>query len=287
VSVDVTVAVADSARVGEGPFWDSSAGQLHWVDILSGAVSSFTPSTGARVRITLPTLVGAAVPKASGGFAAATREGFAEVSHDGTSITRLPILAGGQRMNDAKCDQAGRLWAGSTQMEFAAGQGALHVLDANWRSETVLDGLTLPNGLGWSPDGHTFYLIDSIARELNAFDTVLDDTRLLNRRVLATFPDGGGLPDGMTVDSTGCLWVAIWGGGRIARLSPEGSLIKEIPVPVAQPSSCAFGGPRLDVLYVTTAREGLGPAVSGEADGSILAVSGLGVTGLPSIPFAG
>jgi sugar lactone lactonase YvrE len=308
VTIDITVAVADTARVGEGPFWDAAAGRLHWVDILSGAISSYTPSTGERTRITLPTLVGAAVPKASGGYIAATREGFADVTAGGAWATRLHILDDGIRMNDAKCDPDGRLWAGSTRMDFTAGHGALHVLDAGGRTETVLDGLTLPNGLGWSPEGRTFYLVDSVARELNAFDTDTGDTdtgdtdtgdtdtgdtdtggiRLSNRRVLKAFGEGDGLPDGLTVDSGGCLWIAMWGGSRIVRVSPEGSVIGEVPVPVAQPSSCVFGGPRLDVLYVTTAREGLDHALPGTAvDGSVLAVSGLGVTGLPSVRFGG
>jgi sugar lactone lactonase YvrE len=288
VTIDITVAVADTARVGEGPFWDASAGRLHWVDILSGAISSCTPSTGERTRITLPTLVGAAVPKASGGYIAATREGFADVTAGGAWATRLHILDDGARMNDAKCDPDGRLWAGSTQMDFAAGQGALHVLDTEGRTETVLDGLTLPNGLGWSPDERTFYLVDSVARELNAFDTDAGGIRLSNRRVLRAFGEGTGLPDGLTVDSGGCLWIAMWGGGRIVRVSPEGSVIGEVPVPVAQPSSCVFGGPRLDVLYVTTAREGLeGALPDTAADGSVLAVSGLSVAGLPSVRFGG
>ncbi len=293
MTIDITVAVADTARVGEGPFWDAAAGRLHWVDILSGAISSYTPSTGKRTRTMLPTLVGAAVPKASGGYIAATREGFADVTADGAWATRLHILDDGTRMNDAKCDPGGRLWAGSTQMDFAAGQGALHMLDTEGRTETVLDGLTLPNGLGWSPDERTFYLVDTVARELNAFDTDTGDTdtggiRLSSRRVLKTFGEGTGLPDGLTVDSDGCLWVAMWGGARIVRVSPEGSVIGEVPVPVAQPSSCVFGGPRLDVLYVTTAREGLDAALPDTAvDGSVLAVSGLGVTGLPSVRFGG
>jgi sugar lactone lactonase YvrE len=192
-------------------------------------------------------------------------------------------------MNDAKCDPHGRLWAGSTQMEFAGGQGALHMLDADWRHKIVLHGLTLPNGLGWSPDGRTFYLIDSIARELNAFDVTPGGCALSGRRVLTTFGEDAGLPDGMTVDSTGCLWIAMWGGGRIVRVSPEGSVIDVVPVPVAQPSSCAFGGPGLDVLYVTSAREGLDlpPLPATAVDGSVLAVRGLGVTGLPGTRFGG
>jgi sugar lactone lactonase YvrE len=280
MAIDITVAFPGTARVGEGPFWDQETGRLSWVDILSGAIH-----TGAST-VTLPTMVGAAVPKTSGGYVAATTEGFAEVGTDGTWTTRVTLLPPGQRMNDAKCDAAGRLWAGSTDLAFAPGDGVLHVLTADWRTEQVLTGLTLPNGLDWSPDTRTFYLIDSVAGELNAFDVQPDRPWLANRRLVARFPEAGGLPDGMAVDATGALWIAMWGGHRVIRMSPAGEVLTEVQVPVAQPSSCAFGGPDLDVLYVTTAREGLEVEPTDVA-GSVLAVTGLGVRGLPARPFQG
>lgn len=284
--VEVKVAVPGDARVGEGPYWDSDGGRLHWVDILRGRIHSSTLDASDQQVIEVPTLVGAAVPKASGGYVAATAEGFAEVMQDGTWTTRVDLLPPGQRMNDAKCDYAGRFWAGSTDMDFAPGQGALHVLTASWNWEQVLDGLTLPNGLEWSLDGHIFYLVDTIAGELCAFDAPSSGLTPTNRRLLARFPAGDGIPDGMTIDTDGCLWIALWGGGRIVRLSPDGETLATVPVPVAQPSSCAFAGPELDVLVVTTAREGLDLA-DDHAAGSVLAVRGLGVRGLRSRPFAG
>lgn len=287
--VDISVAVADTARVGEGPFWDGGTGQLYWVDILAGAVNSYTPASGERSRIVLATMVGAAVPRAGGGLVAATREGFAEAGADGVWRTRLAMLADGHRMNDAKCDASGRLWSGSTQLEFHAGEGALHVLTPDWTCRTVLAGLTLPNGLDWSPDGRTFYLVDSIAAEVYAYDVTDDGLGLARRRTLVRFGEADGLPDGMAVDADGCLWIAMWGGSRVVRLDPEGEFIAAIPLPVKQPSSVAFGGPRLDVLFVTTAREGLEPTmITADAlDGSVLAVRGHGATGRPATRFGG
>ncbi|MFE6738651.1 SMP-30/gluconolactonase/LRE family protein [Streptomyces tubercidicus] len=283
----VTVAFPGTARVGEGPHFDTRSGLLHWVDILSGRIHTGDPATGKeRPPVTLPSLVGAAVPKVSHGFVAATAEGFAEVRTDGTSTTLLDFLPDGQRMNDAKCDPSGRLWAGSTDMDFVPGQGALHVLSADWRSEQVLDGLWLPNGLAWSPDCRTFYLIDTMAGELNAFDVVPGQPMPAGRRLLMTFPPHAGLPDGMTVDMQGCLWVAMWGGDRLLRISPEGRVLREVPLPVHQPSSCTFGGSNLAVLYVTSAREGLDLAENDPA-GSVFAVHGLGVRGLPATRFRG
>ncbi len=286
MAIDITVAITDSARVGEGPFWDSETRRLCWVDILGGNIHISDPDSEERETITLPTLVGAAVPKTSGGFVAATSEGFTDIDSDGSWATRVRVLPPGQRMNDAKCDAAGRLWAGSTDMDFAPGRGALHVLTAAWHSEQILGDLTLPNGLGWSPDGRTFYLIDTIAGELNAFDVRPDQVAPMNRRLLARFPDSGGLPDGMTIDTDGCLWIAMWGGSRIVRVSPEGRTVATIPLSVAQPSSCAFGGPDLDILYVTTAREGL-QLKPADIAGSVLAIRGLPARGLPARRFHG
>ncbi|MFE7215331.1 SMP-30/gluconolactonase/LRE family protein [Streptomyces sp. NPDC001698] len=286
MSTDITVAIPGEARVGEGPFWDGETGQLTWVDILAGRVHTADPAVPHPHTLTLPTFVGAAVPKASGGYVAATTEGFTDVRADGTWTIRLAVLPRGRRMNDAKCDRAGRFWAGSCDLDFAAARGALHVLAPDWRTEHILGDLTQPNGLDWSPDGRTFYLIDTAARELNAFDALPGRLAPANRRVLARFPETLGFPDGMTVDIQGCLWIAMWGGGRILRLSPEGRILTEVPVPVAQPSSCAFGGPNLDVLYVTTAREGL-DLDSSRPDGSVLAVRGLGARGLPMTRFGG
>lgn len=286
MAIDIAVAIPAAARVGEGPFWDPGTGRLHWVDILAGTIHTSDPNSPGQHVITLPTLVGAAVPKVSGGFVAATTEGFTDVSPDGTWATPVSVLPPGQRMNDAKCDPAGRLWAGSTDMDFAPGRGAMHVLTPDWRTEQILDDLILPNGLGWSPDGRTFYLIDTIAGEVNAFDVRPDQLAPTNRRLLARIPDSTGLPDGMTIDADGCLWIALWGGSRLIRVSPEGRTLIEIPMPVAQPSSCTFGGSDLDVLYVTTAREGLDLSPDDIA-GSVLAVRGLGSCGLPGRRFGG
>jgi sugar lactone lactonase YvrE len=282
----VRLAVRAGARVGEGPVWDPGPERLHWVDILAGAVHTSELTTGSTTSRQLPTLVGAASPKRTGGFVAAVTEGFAEVSAE--YVVRQHILADGIRMNDAKCDPDGRFWAGSTAMDFAAGQGALHVLETDWSTRVVLDGLTQPNGLGWSPDGKTFYLVDSAEREISAFDAA--GNQLAGRRRLCSFADGD-VPDGLCVDTEGCLWVALWGGGRLVRIAPDGRMLSTLPVPVVQPSSCAFVGPDLDLLCVTSAREGLELPDDAEDgtpyDGSVLIVAGLGVSGVPVAGFAG
>jgi sugar lactone lactonase YvrE len=282
-SVSVRMIAPAAATTGEGPFWSPDQQMLHWVDIPAGRIHTTDPATGATDTVTVPTWVGAAIPRADG-FVAATREGFAAVV-DGQLDTRVRVLGDGQRSNDAKCDRSGRLWAGTNAMDFAAGAGALRVLEPDWTTRVVLDGLTLPNGMGWSPDDATFYFIDTFQHVLWAFDFDLDSGSVRNRRVLHHF--GAPIqPDGMCVDAEGGLWIAIWGGARIVNLDPSGAEVRTIAVPVRQPSSCAFGGPDLATLYVTSARDGLELA-DDAPDGSVFAITGLGVTGLPVSGFAG
>jgi sugar lactone lactonase YvrE len=286
--IDIRVAVPARADVGEGPVWNPETGALHWVDILAGHINTSDLDTGATTTHTVPTFVGAATRRVTGGFVAATTDGFAEVGDDGTYRPRVDLLPDGIRMNDAKCDRHGRFWAGSTAMDFAAGQGALHVLDPDWTSRVVLDRISQPNGIGWSPDDSVLYLVDTAELLVLAFDVDRATCALTRRRVLREFPGTTGIPDGLSVDAAGCLWVAMWGGGRLVRLAPEGDLLAELPVPVTQPSSCAFVGPGLGTLCVTSARRGLDLAPDDDGvDGSVLAISGVGVAGTPVGWFGG
>lgn len=283
----VRVLVPARARVGEGPFWDAARGVLHWVDILGGQLFTSDTMTGVTVTRQRPNLLGAAAP-CEGGFVLADQAGFATITEQGADGRRLEILASGSRMNDAKCDSEGRLWAGSTDLDFAADGGRVHVLTSGWQTHVALEGLTLPNGMGWSPDDGTFYLVDSVVGLLLAYDFDATSGQISRPRELARFTEDGVVPDGLCVDSAGYLWVAMWGGSRVDRLTPDGTTTASIALPVRQPSSCAFGGTDLDVLYITSASEGMELDAGPESlDGSVLAVDGLGVTGLPVRGYAG
>ena len=146
-------------------------------------------------------------------------------------------------MNDAACDPQGRFWAGTLADDHHAGGGALYRLDRDGRTELMLDGLTISNGLGWSPDGGTMYLVDSGPRVVHAFAFDGERGTISAGRVLVTVPEEVGAPDGMTVDAAGDLWVAIYGGGRVNRYSPDGQLRQALTVPAKQSTSCAFAGP--------------------------------------------
>ncbi len=159
-------------------------------------------------------------------------------------------------MNDGACDPQGRFWAGTLADDHRAGGGALYRLDPDGSTSLVLEGLTIANGIGWSPDGCTMYLVDSGPRVIHAFAFDPATGAISGGRALATVDEHVGSPDGMTVDAAGDLWVAVYGGGRVHRYSPEGKLLQALPVPAAQSTCCAFGGPGLSRLYVTTATEG-------------------------------
>ena len=159
-------------------------------------------------------------------------------------------------MNDAACDPQGRFWAGTLAEDFRVGGGALYRLDGNGRVELMLDDLTISNGLGWSPDGATMYLADSGPRVVHTYSFDAESGTISDGRVLIAVGAEVGAPDGLTVDADGDLWVAIYGGGRVQRYSPDGALRETLLLPAAQSTSCAFAGPGLNRLYVTTATEG-------------------------------
>lgn len=274
------------AEVGEGPHWDGARRVLWWVDLLAGLVHRSDLGSGETTTFSTGRPVGAVVTRGRGGLVTADRRGFSFLTSDGEVLDRVEVLAPGHRMNDAKTDPAGRLWAGSTDMDFASGQGALHVLGPDGAVETVLSGLTLPNGLGWSPQGDIFYLVDSIQGWLRAWDFVVETGQIRSPRIIAEFSRPGEVPDGLCVDATGTIWVAIWGGSRLERYGPGGEPLGPLPLPVTQPSSCTFAGPGLTTLVVTSALRGLAGRAS-QLDGALLTLASPGVVGLPATYFAG
>jgi sugar lactone lactonase YvrE len=283
----LTTLTQQTPRVGEGPTWDPNREAVHWVDILGGKVHTTDLKTGGTTTLSTPGVVGAAARRTRGGFVCADGAGFAVLHEDGRYEQRVRFLGDGIRMNDAKCDPRGRFWAGSCAMDFAAGDGALHLLDADWTYDTLLDGITQPNGMDWSPDGTTFYLIDTRARDVLAFDCDLDSPRPLSRsRTFVHFgPETPGVPDGMTVDAGGDLWIAFWGGGRLLRLDSGAQVVQEVKVPVQQPSSAAFVGRDLDRLCITSATEDLHNPT--DQDGAVLLATDLGARGRPVPEFLG
>jgi sugar lactone lactonase YvrE len=256
------VAAAAGAELGERPVWDVDAGGLIWVDINVGALHRFSPDAGDAVIAAAGVPVGAAAPRARGGYVLAAADGFRLITPDGAP-DGPPIVPPGMpvavRFNDGACDQAGRLWAGTAAIDGDSQTGALYRLDPDGCVTEVLDGVTESNGLAWSPDATTFYYTDSgePTSRVRAFDFDLQAGTLHEERDLIKFAPGDGIADGLVVDAGGCLWIAMWGGGCLRRYSADGDLMGTYPVPVSQPTCPGFGGPDLSCLYLTTAWQGL------------------------------
>ena len=283
--------VADAhAVVGEGPVWDATAGLLVWVDIEGQRIYEFDPATGVNREIEVPQHPGAVVRRASGGYMAAVTNGFASVDRDGRFEMVVPVEAdiAGNRMNDGKCDPQGRFWAGTTRMTHDAPIGVLFRLDADLSVHPMVDELWVSNGLDWTSDNSRMYFIDSFAGSVDVFDYDAATGAIANRRPLIDVPESWGTPDGMTLDAEGYLWVAFWGGSRVRRFDPEGRLDRQITLPVTQVTSCAFGGPDLCDLYITSGARGLdAAALEREPHAGGLFRARPGIQGRPAHEFAG
>jgi sugar lactone lactonase YvrE len=288
---DVELVVDAHADLGEGPAWDVAAQQLLWVDITAGAVHRFDPATGKTASIDVGKPVGAAVPTSSGRVALAVRDGFSildPVTERETRVADVEAEVPETMMNDGKCDPAGRFWAGTKDIEGHRPLGSLYRLDADHTVVSVLTGVTISNGLGWSRDHRSMYYIDSPSHGIDMFDFEVEDGSVSGRRRLVDLPEEWGLPDGMTVDEEGFLWVAFWGGSAVRRISPDGRIISVVTLPVSQVTSCAFGGDDFSDLYITTARNGLARAHLREqpSAGGLFRLRP-DVRGLAPHPFAG
>jgi sugar lactone lactonase YvrE len=277
--------------LGEGPSWDGDGGTLRWVDIHGRLVQRYDPSTGRTAARQLDQAVSAVVPRAGGGLAVALEDGIWVTDSDAGPLRRLAAIEADDpttRLNDAKCDRRGRLWVGSMAYDERTRAGSLYRVDPDGSLERVLGDLTVSNGIAWSPDARLMYFIDSMERRVDVLDHDPASGRATGRRGLIEIEPDAGLPDGMTVDAEGCLWVALWDGWAVRRYWPSGQLDRIVELPVARPTSCAFGGPELADLYVTSAGEGLSDAErGGQPLAGGLFVVRPGVHGLPATPFAG
>ena len=284
--------VADCHNLlGEGPWWDARTGTLLWVDIDGRLLQRHDPSSGRTVTRSLDQKAGAVMARAGGGLALALGDGVWVADAD-LGLLRLAASIEpddpGMRLNDAKCDRRGRLWVGSMAHDARPRAGALYRVDPDGSVERILVDVTISNGIDWSPDDRLMYYIDSATRRVDVLDYDLTTGRASGRRALIRIPEGAGLPDGMTVDAEGCLWVALWDGWSVRRYSPSGDLDRIVQLPVARPTSCAFGGPDLTDLYVTSASTGLSASeLAAQPLAGSLFVARPGVRGLEATPFGG
>lgn len=282
MTTSLEVVLHGEDELGEGPWWSVRDQTLWRVDILGHLVHSWSPETGETARWDLGEDVGFAVPAGPAQVVAGLRRGIVLANletGDHVELAGLPGTGAG-RLNDGKTDRRGRVWAGTIVDDQDIRDGAFGLLkDGGFL--TKLDGMGISNGLGWSPNNDTMYVTDSAVRTIWAFDFDAESATLENRRVFAM--DSDCAPDGLTVDAEGGIWSAKWGGSKVVRYDPDGSISETVHAPVAQPTSCMFGGRELDTLYVTSARVGLDETErSSTPAGSVLAVQP-GVRGLPEV----
>jgi sugar lactone lactonase YvrE len=267
----------------EGPVWSDRWGGLRWVDMLAGDVLSLAGDGTVRRRH-VGGVAAALRPRRGGGAVIAVERGFTLEDADGTLTPMEPVWTdAGVRMNEGGCDPDSRFWCGSMAYDQRPGAAALYRLDPDGSVHAALEGVTVSNGLDWSPDGSLAYYDDTATHRVDVFDYD-PHAGLTARRPFVQLPDDGN-PDGLTVDAEGGVWVALYGSGAVHRYTRDGVLDAVVEVPTALVTACAFGGPHLDELFVTTSREGLAPGDDPLA-GSLFRAE-VAIAGLPVREFAG
>jgi sugar lactone lactonase YvrE len=260
------------ARLGEGALWDWRNGTLVSVDITGEQVLVGNPRDGSTRRVEIGKPVGAAMLEGDHSLLLAVLDGFVSLDLEGGELGELtPVEADnpGNRMNDGACDRRGRAFAGTMAFDETPGAGALYRLDPDLAVHTILTDVTISNGIDWSPGGDVMYHVDTTTRRIDAYSYDEDKGTPSEKRQLAATDPAWGWPDGLTVDAEGGIWVAFWDGAAVRRFSPEGAVEETIELPAARPTRPAFGGPDLDRLYVTTARQDPGAESDGDRGGAI------------------
>ncbi len=285
---EARLAVDARARVGECPIWDADRARVVWLDIPGQTINSFWPGSQATRVQSVPQEISAIALRADGGLVGTSSEGFVLID-EGDAVNPLRLIATVPHrsptlhMNDGKCDRAGRFWAGSVAVNAQdAGRAALHRLDPDGSVSTEIEGVTVSNGLGWSPDDRHMYYTDSASQRVDRFEFNLDSGALGEAQPLIEVDATDGAPDGLAVDQDGFVWVAVVHGSEVRRYSPAGDLVARVKLPTSVVTSCCFGGPELTELYITTSAEHVrGERRASEPLAGGLFVCDVGVPGLP------
>lgn len=286
MAITAELAGTFESQWGEGPLWHED--RLLHVDIEGHLIVQYHPETGREHTIDVGERVGTVVPRAKGGFVIAGDNGFSFVAAADGRLTRIadpePDKKPDNRFNDGKCDPAGRFWAGTISTVKKTGDAALYMLDTDGDVHLKYPGVTNSNGLCWSRDTRTFYYIDTPSKKVRAFDFDNATGEIANERVAVDTSELEGSPDGMAIDEHDNLWVAFCRGGCVRGFdSANGVELARIDLPVSGVTACAFGGPDLKTLYITTGRF---PKVNEELAGRLFRADP-GVAGTPSFAYQG
>ncbi len=290
-SDSLVVASTLKTDLGEGPIWDDATDTLIFVDSTLGRIHRLSQHQDRPSSVDVGHTIGVAIPRQRGGFVASSVEGLLSVHEDGSEVALLLPIENdltGNRMNDGKCDSRGRLWSGTFSTRFEPDAGTLYRIDPDLTVTPAVDAVRVSNGIAWSPDDRLLYFNDTFARGIDVFDYDIELGQVSNRRRFVDIDRDVGLPDGMAVDSEGCVWVALFYSSEVRRYSPDGTWIGVVSLPVARVTSCNFGGPDLTDLYITTADFRIhDDGKAHEPEAGFVFRCRPGVRGLPSHKFAG
>ncbi|MGI9505878.1 MAG: SMP-30/gluconolactonase/LRE family protein, partial [Geminicoccaceae bacterium] len=256
------------AQLGEAPIWHPAERRLYWVDILHPAVYRFDPATGMNEVCEPGKLVSAVLLGRDGALRIASQDGIEQLDFESCRISPFVDPENGlaqNRLNDAKVDPSGAIWVGSMRLDASKPSGGLYRISPTGEVMRADGGITVSNGMDWSPDQRTFYFVDTVPGKIYAYDVDPSLGAISNRRIFAEVPESEGRPDGLCIDAEGGVWCAIWDGWRVNRYAPDGMLERVLDMPVPRPTSVMFGGDDLKTLYITTARTRLPASVLADA----------------------
>ncbi len=290
-SLQPVVVVEHYCLLGEGPVWDAKKQVVCWVDILNGAIHGYAPKNKVHTTISLNQLIGAFAFCTDGNFIAALQNGFAFIERASGEIKMIEDPEAhlpGNRFNDGKCDPAGRFWAGTMALTEESGAGSFYTIEKNVGVTKKINNVSISNGMVWSADHTTLYYIDSPSFKVVAYDYDTTTGHISNERTIITIRAADGVPDGMTIDTEGMLWIAHWDGWQVTRWNPAtGEKLFHFTLPVGRVTSCTFGGQSLEDLYITSARVGLTDEAleSQPLAGALFVIPNCGFKGLPAFEF--
>lgn len=285
------VVVEHTCMLGEGPVWDVKRKVICWIDILQGAIHEYSPEQKIYKTIQVHQMIGSIALCTNGNFLAAFQNGLGFIDRTSGEVKMISDPEAhlpNNRFNEGKCDPAGRFWAGTMPLSENEHTGSVYVAGKDLSITKRIEGVTISNGMAWSGDHQTFYYIDTPTFEVAAYDYDKSSGNISNKKIIIKIPKEDGYPDGMTIDNEGMLWIGHWDGWQVTRWDPDkGEKLCYIQLPVANVTSCTFGGDNLEDLYITTAKKGLTEEELQKQPlaGSLFVVRNSGFKGMPAFEF--
>lgn len=276
--------------LGEGPVWDEEKQRIFWIDITQGHIHQFTPATNVFKTFDVGEMIGS-IALSYDGIIAALENGFSFINLEKETIIHIgdpEKHIAGNRFNEGKCDPVGRFWAGTMSLTEEGSVGSVYTLHPDLSVQKKIENVTISNGMAWSLDEKTLYYIDSPTLQVAAYNYDVDTGAISDKKIIITMDESEGFPDGMTIDNEGMLWIAHWGGSKVARWNPStAKKLMQFNMPVSQVTSCTFGGKNFEDLYITSASIRLTPEQLQKEPlaGSLFVIRNCGFKGMPAFRF--